>query len=456
MDDRLGNKVLKSGDRVKQEIETHKFLYTVGVRFPYGPLFIELKTLKNMTSNFIFWAIIAFICFDLVGDIILTALNVSWSKKPIPEILKDVYNKEEYEKQQAYSSEVRKVDVLKMFVSYAIVILFFSLGGYGWLDAIIGSLTSSFVLKALIYYIFIDAIASFTNIFVDDYETFSIEERYGFNNSTVGLFFGDWLKNSMISLILGGGMFMLYAWFYVLTPQWFWLLCFAVTSVVSVLFSYFYSNIIVPLFNEQTPLEDGELRNAIETFAKKVNFQIENIYVLDESKRTTKANAYFTGFGKRKRIVLYDTLIKQLNTDEIVAVLAHEIGHYKGGHTIKDILMSLSKDFIKFFLIYLLIDSDIISIAGGAVSASFCVNWILIPFLLIPISFITSWIENIISRRFERYADKFAKDNGCGSSLASGLKKISAQALSNLTPHPIVVNFEYSHPTLEERVKNML
>ena len=218
---------------------------------------------------------------------------------------------------------------------------------------------------------------------------------------------------------------------------------------------YFYSQLIVPLFNKQTPLPEGELRTAIEAFAERVGFRLDNIFVIDSSKRSSKSNAYFTGFGRKKRVVLYDTLMEQLSTEEIVGVLAHEIGHYKRHHIILSSLEGFATNLLMFWLFSLLIGSSALAAAAGCAEPSFHVNLAVFSLIYTPLSILLDIVTNVISRRHERQADAFATTHGMGPAEASALKKMSAKSLANLTPHPLVVFTEYSHPTLNERVQNL-
>jgi STE24 endopeptidase len=240
---------------------------------------------------------------------------------------------------------------------------------------------------------------------------------------------------------------------YQYTGEWFWLLAWSVVSGFSLLMSLFYSEWIVPLFNKQTPLEAGELRDAIESLAQKAGFELNNIYVMDGSKRSTKGNAYFTGWGKKKRIVLFDTLIKDLETDEITAVLAHEIGHYKKKHVVQSIFLSLINTGITFFILSLFLGNSSLAEALGGGKASFHLGLIGFSFLFAPVSELTGLLFNFLSRRNEYQADQYAVRFGLGEALVSGLKKLSVKSLSNLNPHPLTVFCYYSHPTLLQRIE---
>ena len=272
---------------------------------------------------------------------------------------------------------------------------------------------------------------------------------------TFPVFILDKLKGLLLMIILGGALLTAILFIYEYFGEYFWLLAWIVVSAFSLLMTFFYSEWIVPLFNKQTPLEDGELRNAIQSFAQKAGFELKNIYVMDGSKRSTKANAYFTGFGKKKRIVLFDTLIKDLTTEEIVAVLAHEIGHYKKKHILFSLFFSILSTGITFFVLSLFLRNRQLAEALGGQIPSFHLGLIGFSLLFSPISEFTGLFFNIISRKNEYEADAYAASFGLGDALISGLKKLSVSSLSNLNPHPLVVFWYYSHPSLLQRIKRI-
>jgi STE24 endopeptidase len=290
----------------------------------------------------------------------------------------------------------------------------------------------------------------------DIYDTFVIEKKFGFNKTTVGIFIADLIKSVLVGIILGGGILALIIFFYTITKDLFWLYAWILVSFFSVFMAMFYSNIIVPLFNKQTPLPEGELRNAIEEFSQKAGFKLTNIFQIDGSKRSTKANAYFTGLGPKKRIVLYDTLIEQLSTEEIVAVLAHEIGHYTHKHTYKSMIVSILSTGLTLFLFSLFLKYDAVAHAFGVETQSFHIGLIAFGIIFSPISTITGLIMNIFSRKNEFEADNFVKQFGLSDALIQGLKKLSVNNLSNLTPHPFYVFVNYSHPPLLKRIENLM
>ena len=406
-------------------------------------------------SQLLYWLIIAFILMDAAIALWLTTLEIKASKWPVPKILEGLYDDDKYRKQQAYSSENRRIGFLTSSITLVFSLCFFAFGGFPWLDSVVRAASGSDIIRSLLFFGFFFVVEFLLGLPFSIYTTFSIEQRYGFNKSTPGLFAADTAKGFLLNAILNGALLAISVWIYTLSPKWFWLIAFFVFTAFTLFFQYFYSEIIVPLFNKQTPLEKGELRDAIEAFAHLTGFELENVYVMDESKRTTKANAYFTGFGKKKRVVLFDTLIQQLSTDEIVGVLAHEIGHYKRHHLLKDMGLSLLTNLLLFWIASLILDNPTIAAAAGCEEPSFWINLQVFGMLLAPIGLLQGLVDNAISRKHEREADGYAFQYGCGANEASALKKMSAQALFNLTPHPIVVTFEYSHPTLDERVETL-
>ncbi len=284
------------------------------------------------------------------------------------------------------------------------------------------------------------------------YSTFVIEQKFGFNKTTARTFILDKLKGWLLTAVLGGGILALIIWIYSLTTNMFWIFAWGAIAIFMVFMSMFYSELIVPLFNKQKPLEQGELRDEIEKFASKVGFKLNNIYVIDGSKRSSKANAYFTGLGPRKRIVLYDTLILDHSINELVAVLAHEVGHYKKKHTILGLMISLAQSALMFFILSLLLGNPLMSEALGASRASFHLSVLVFGILYTPVSTILSLGLNYLSRKHEFEADRFAGENYSSEALGNALKKLSVNNLSNLKPHPAYTFFHYSHPPLLKRL----
>lgn len=401
--------------------------------------------------------IIAFVLLEFAVSSVLSWLNSKWMTHPIPEVLKGLYDDEKYRKQQAYMRANKRVGWIERCFSLAITLAVLIPGVLGWLDDLTVQWSHSMLLQ-LLYFFGIYVIAStIISLPFSYYDTFVIEQKFGFNKTTHLTFWLDSLKSLILTLVLGsvllGVIFVLYS----SLGQSFWIWATLACAVFIIFFSLFYSNLIVPLFNKQKPLDEGELRTAIEDAAHEMGFSIKNIYVINGSKHSTKANAYFTGFGMKKRVVLYDTLIEQLTTEEIVAVLAHELGHNKHHDTLKTMTMSIVMVAVNLFIFSLLADNPELSHAlGGSRDHSFALSLVAFSLLFSPIDLILDPIINGVSRRCEYAADAFAAKYGHGEHLISGLKKLSANTLSNLTPHPAVVWMDYSHPTLAQRITALI
>ncbi|GLB49896.1 M48 family metallopeptidase [Neptunitalea lumnitzerae] len=408
-----------------------------------------------MTATTLFYIIIGLLILDFIVDGWLDHLNAKKYNDPIPEPLKDVYDVEEYEKSQAYKQAKHKFSTISGTISFIATLLFFVLGGFEFVDEIARRISNNEILMALVFFGIIMLGSSILSLPFSYYNTFVIEQKFGFNKMTKKIFVLDKIKGFFMTAILGGGILALIIWFYQLTESKFWLYAWGLVAVFSVFMNMFYSKLIVPLFNKQTPLEDGELKNAITEYANKVGFKLNAIYVIDGSKRSTKANAYFSGFGATKRITLFDTLINDLTTKEIVAVLAHEVGHYKKNHIIFNLITSILLTGFTFFLLSLFINEPLLSEALGVSTPSFHIGLVAFGILYSPISELTGLIMNMFSRKFEYQADNYAKETFAAEPLITSLKKLSKNSLSNLTPHKAYVFVHYSHPTLLQRFKNL-
>lgn len=371
----------------------------------------------------------------------------------IPQKLEGIYNEEEYAKQQQYQKTNSKFGLYSGLFSFVIMFVILLLGGFGWLDLLLREYISNETWLGLAFFGVIMVGSEIISLPFDYYATFVIEERFGFNKSTRKTFWLDQLKSLLMTIILGGGILYLVMWLYNSVGEWAWLYAWGVVTAFSLFMFLFYSNLIVPLFNKQTPLEEGDLRNAIEEFGQKAGFGINNIYVMDASKRSSKANAYFTGLGAKKRIVLYDTLIADLDKEEIVAVLAHEIGHYKKKHTLQSVMISILTTGVMLFLLSFFLNNVDLAIGLGAKQASFHLGAIAFSVLFTPVSLFLGVLSSILSRKNEYEADAFAAHFGLAEALVSGLKKLSVKSLSNLNPDPLFVFFHYSHPTLLQRME---
>ena len=408
-----------------------------------------------MTPQILFYIIITVLVVNFVIDKILDALNARHFNDPLPPEIEDVYDFEAYKKSQRYKKEKYRFGVLSTTVSLVATLVFFFLDGFAYVDGLARQFSENDSVVALIFFGILMLASDLLSTPFSLYNTFVIEEKYGFNKTNLETFFLDKLKGWAMVAIIGGGLLALVVWFYNSAGANFWWYAWGVVAVFTICMNLFYARFIVPIFNKQTPLESGTLRSKIETYAQKVGFDLNNIFVIDGSKRSTKANAYFSGFGAEKRITLYDTLIHDLEEEEIVAVLAHEVGHYKRNHIIFNLLVSILLTGFMFWLLSLFIGSETLSLALGVTEPSVHIGLVAFGVLYSPISELTGVAMNYISRKFEYQADAYAKGTYSGDHLIRALKKLSKNSLSNLTPHPAYVIAHYSHPTLLQRFRKL-
>lgn len=408
-----------------------------------------------MNPQLLFYIIIGILVLNFIIDKCIDYLNASHFDDKIPEELNDVYNEKEYYTSQSYKKENYRFSLIVSGFTMILTLAFFLFKGFAWVDEIARSYSDNNIIIALIFFGIIMIGSDILNTPFSYYHTFVIEEKYGFNKSSKRLFLIDKIKGWLLSATMGGGILALILWFYEKTGDSFWIYTWLFIGVFTIFMTMFYSSLIVPLFNKQKPLEDGPLKEAILQFSDRTSFKLNNIYVIDGSKRSTKANAYFSGLGSKKRIVLYDTLINDLETEEIVAVLAHEIGHYKKKHVLVNMFISILVTGATLYLFSLFIDNSILSQALSVEIPSFHIGLVTFGILYSPISEVTGIFMNMISRKFEYQADDYAKTKFNGEALISSLKKLSRNSLSNLTPHKANVFVHYSHPTLLQRVRNL-
>lgn len=404
-------------------------------------------------AEVIFLVILIIVALDFILERVLDYLNSrNWSEE-LPEELEDIYDAGNYRKSQLYIKTNHRFSQLTESFNFILVAGMLLLGGFAFLDQQVRMVTSNPILMALLFFGILGFIADMLGTPFSAYATFVIEEKFGFNKTTVRTFVMDKLKGWMLGILIGGGLLALIVYIYMATGPWFWVIAWGAISLFTLFMTLFYSNLIVPLFNRQTPLEPGELRDAIEAFAARTGFALKNIYLIDGSKRSTKANAYFTGLGRKKRIVLYDTLLQDHSTDELVAILAHEIGHYKKKHTLTGMALSFLQTGLMLFILSRFLESPALSQALGADQPSFHLGLVAFGILYTPLSIMLGLAGNFISRRHEFAADRYAAENYKPESLAGALKRLSVKNLSNLRPHPLYVFFYYSHPPLLQRLE---
>ena len=408
-----------------------------------------------MEPSTLFNILIAILLIKFTIDSVLNHLNAKHFYDTIPNEVSDVYEINEYQQSQSYKKTNHNFSKITSLFSLITTLLFFFFNGFSIVDDIAREFSNNTIVITLIFFGIIIIGSDIISIPFSLYKTFVIEEKFGFNKATKKIFFLDKIKGLLITIILGGSILSIITWFYEFTGNYFWIYSWLLITAFSVFLNMFYSKLIVPLFNKQTILEEGELKNEIIKYVNSVGFKAHDIYVLNGSKRSTKANAYFSGFGNQKRITLYDTLINDLDNDEIVSVLAHEVGHYKRKHILYNLASSIILTGFALFILSLFIKSPILSLALGVSIQSFHIGLIAFGILYSPVSQILGILMNIMSRKFEYQADNYAKNTFSASPLISSLKKLSKKSLSNLTPHYLYVFFHFSHPTLLERIKNL-
>lgn len=408
-----------------------------------------------MIATTLFYIIITILIINFIIDKVLDTLNAKHFNDELPPELQDVYDADEYKRSQKYKATNQRFSNITSTFSLLITLAFFFLDGFEFVDNIARNYSDNSIVIALLFFGIIMLASDIITTPFAYYKTFVIEEEFGFNKTTKKTFVLDKIKGWIMMIILGGGILALIIWFYEATGNYFWLYAWGLVTVFSVFMNMFYSRLIVPIFNKQTPLEEGDLKRKISDYAKTVGFKLSKIFVIDGSKRSTKANAYFSGFGSEKRVTLYDTLINDLEDEEIVAVLAHEVGHYKKKHIIYNLTSSIILTGFTLYILSLLVSNPLLSSALGVELQSFHVGLIAFGLLYSPISEVTGLVMNVLSRKFEYQADNYAKNTYAGEPLITSLKKLSKNSLSNLTPHPAYVFMHYSHPTLLQRIKNL-
>ncbi len=408
-----------------------------------------------MSPQFVFIILVAIIIADYLLETWLELLNLKNLSEKLPAELDGLYDAEKYRKSQRYERTNARFGLVSSTFNLLLILAMFFFEGFAWVDHISACISTHPILHPLIFFAILGIALDLLNTPFAIYDTFVIEQRFGFNKTTPRLFVVDKLKGWLLSALLGGGIMALIVWFYLQTTEYFWLWAWLLVSAFMLFMSVFYSSLIVPLFNKQKPLEDGELKYQITCHAEQAGFHIDKIYTIDGSKRSTKANAYFSGMGRKKRIVLFDTLIGELSVNEIVAVLMHEIGHYRKKHIVSSMILSIIQSGIMLFILSLFVSQPVLSQALGAADTSFHIGLIAFGILYSPISVVIGLMMNALSKKNEYQADNFAARYGMGNALIRALKKLSVNNLSNLTPHHLYVFFYYSHPTLLQRIRNL-
>ena len=400
--------------------------------------------------------ILATLLFGFFLDIITNLYNLRALRSELPEEFSDVYDAEKYSRSQEYTRVRTRFGFLTGTMGLVITLIFWFSGGFNFLDQFIRSWHLHIIWTGLIY-IGIILLARFIfGLPFSVYSTFVIEEKFGFNKTTPSVFITDILKGMLLAILLGGPLLAGLLYFFNTFGDTAWLYCWAATVLFTLFVQFIAPTWIMPLFNKFTPLEDGELRSAIESYTDKVHYPLRGLYVMDGSKRSAKSNAFFTGFGKNKRIALFDTLVNKHTVPELVAVLAHEIGHYKKKHIIKGMIISIVHMGVLFYLLSIFLSHKGLFDAFYMEQMGVYTGLIFFGMLYAPVEMILSILMQIFSRKNEYEADQFALETtGDAPSFISALKKLSADNLSNLTPHPLYVFLNYSHPPVLQRIRRL-
>ena len=404
-------------------------------------------------SEYLIYIFIFFILFGFVFSSILEYVNSKNWKDSVPDTLKDFYKESDYKKAKSYKIDRDKVSLISSLISTTLTIIFIFSGFYGKVSDYSLYYFDNLFLQSAGFFLFFLLISTIISLPISYYSIFTIEEKYGFNKSTMSTFIKDKIKSLIISLLIGGFILYISIQLYNFFEANFWLWLWVFLSAIIIFTNMFYTTLIVPIFNKLSPLEEGSLKNKIEKYSKKIGYSLDKIFVIDGSKRSSKANAFFSGLGPKKTIALFDTLIDKHEEDELVAVLAHEVGHYKKNHIKQGLLLSISQVGIICYALQLCLNEPNLSLALGGLESSFHLSLIAFSFLFSPLSIIIGIGMNIFSRKNEYEADKYAKETYNGESLKNALKKLSSDSLTNLYPHPLYVFVHYSHPPLLKRLE---
>lgn len=388
-----------------------------------------------------------------VLDIVLSILNYRYRHQPLPDNVKDIYNKEDYKTWFKYTMEVFRLSMIGKIVNTTVLILFLILDVFPLIAKVVNEFSSNTIMQTLLFLGLYSFISYVLNIGLQIYRTFNIEQRYGFNKSTIKTFILDQLKGMVMSIVLGGGLiFILLTLYQKLGSQalgYAWLIIIILYLLINIL----YTKVFIRLFNKLTPLKEGELFDHAKDLTKKAGYEFGKISIMDASKRSSRLNAFFSGFGKFKHIIIFDTLIEKCTTKEIISVLAHEVGHSKHKDVQRNFLIAMVQLGVYLALLGFFLTSTTFASSFGFTDIHLGFGLILFGILMEPLGILLGLFFTALSRKAEYKADAYAADLGCGPNLVSALKILSRENFSNLTPHPLVVKLTYSHPPVSLRIK---
>lgn len=405
-----------------------------------------------MNSYLIF--ILCVLAFGYLLDLTISLLTLRSLQPILPEEFSGIYDADKYERSQEYTRVNLRFSLLQDTLMLPLTIAFIMLGGFNLLDQWARSFGFSTIPTGLIFTGLLLLLSGLVHLPFSVYSTFVIENRFGLNRTTVKTFIFDILKTIVLVVLLGGPILALILWFFEQGGDLAWLYCWLLVVGFTIIMQFLAPVVIMPLFNRFTPLADGELKEAITEYAREQDFALQGIYTMDGSKRSNRLNAFFTGFGRFRRIVFFDTLVEKLSVDELVVILAHEMGHFKKKHILKMMASSILQTGLMFFILSLFIQNPGLFEAFGMEHLSMYAGLVFFGFLYSPISTLLSVVGNVFSRKYEYQADGYAvSTTGKGRDLIAALKKLCLANLSNLTPHPLQVFLQYSHPPVLRRIE---
>lgn len=416
---------------------------------------LGIVNIVGMSEQSIFILLLVIIALDFVFERTLQFLNSKSAKQEIPAELEGIYDEEKYAKSQAYHRTTTSFGNFTATISFILLFAAIYFGWFGMLDKWLRGLSPYDPVTSLLFFAVLFHISFIIEIPFSWYRTFVIEEKFGFNKMSQKTFWLDKIKGYILTAILGGGLLVALVWLIVNIGNDFWIYFWGIITAFILFLNVFYTSLLLPLFNKLKPMGEGELKSSIQGYSEKVNFPLKNIFVMDGSKRSSKGNAFFSGLGRKKKVVLFDTLIEKQSVEELTAVFAHEVGHYKKKHIILGTVISILTTGLMLFLLSRMIFHSEVAWAMGGQITSIHLNLLAFGILYTPVSRLLGLLGNALSRKNEYEADEYAVKTYNGEALISGLKKLSSDHLSNLTPHPAYVFVHYSHPPLLQRVRAM-
>jgi len=405
-------------------------------------------------ENIFYYIIIGALLFEYFLSTFSSILNMNSMSKEVPDGFQDFYDEDKYSKSQMYLKDKTRFGLLSSTFSLILILIVIHTGIFGTLDTFVREKASNPIISGLIFFGILFIINDILNLPFSLYSTFVIEEKYGFNKTTIQTFIIDKMKGYGLTIVLGSLIMVPVMYFFNTYGSNAWWIAWGLITAFIIAVQPLFVHVIAPMFNTFTPLKEGELRTEIESFAKKVNFPIGRIDVMDGSRRSAHSNAYFSGFGKSRRIALFDTLLEKHSTEEIVSVVAHEVGHYKKKHIVTGTALGiLETGFMLFIFNFFITDIELFNVFGVTQTSAYC-GLIFFGMLYSPVSILTSILTTAMSRKNEFEADAYALETTKKEKpLISMLKGLAASNLSHLTPHPLMVFLSYSHPPVSDRIK---